>query len=105
MHHLMPSVGGWFQDVETGVIFEVVAVDPMSETVEIQFRDGDLDEYDLETWNSLHLQGLSESKDCRDVFEMNPEDGPADDDILHPVNWSGILNELEPLDTLSWAEP
>lgn len=104
MHHLLPSVGGWFQDLESGVIFEVVAVDPVNETIEIQFRDGEVDEYDLDAWNGLQLQSLAEPKDWRDAYELDAEDRVVEDDVLQPENWSGILNSMEPPDTLSWVE-
>ncbi len=104
MHHLLPSVGGWFQDLETGVIFEVVAVDPVQETVEIQFRDGDVDEYDLDTWNGLMLQSLGEPQDWRDAYELDREDHLAVEDIPLLENWSGPLNDIEPPDFLAWAE-
>ena len=104
MHHLLPSVGGWFQDLETGVIFEVVAVDPLQETVEVQFRDGELDEYDLDTWSSLTLQSLAEPKDWRDAFELDREDRLAFEDCPPLENWSGPLNDIEPPAFPGWSE-
>ncbi len=104
MHHLLPAVGGWFQDLETGVIFEVVAVDPVQETIEVQFQDGDLDEYDLDAWDSLVLQALGEPKDWRNAFELDREDHLAAEDALPVENWSGPLSDIEPPAFPVWAE-
>lgn len=104
MHHLLPSVGGWFQDLQSGVIFEVVAVDPIQETIEIQCRDGEVDEFDLDTWNGLTLQSLGEQKDWRDVYEFDREDRLALEDIPALENWSGPLNDIEPPDFPVWVE-
>ena len=46
----IPRVGDWYQNAE-GDTLEVVAWDPQEQTVEVQFFDGTIEEYDLETWS------------------------------------------------------
>ena len=55
MARIRPSVGSWYQDTELGSIFEVVAFDEEEETVEIQHLDGEVEEYDLDSWRELAL--------------------------------------------------
>ncbi len=104
MYRLMPTVGSWHQDLETGYVFEVVAVDDATGTIEIQFIDGEVDEYDLESWSELQLVPAAEPEDWCAAYEMNREDRIESDFIQRPENWSGPLAEIEPPLTLSWAE-
>ncbi|HMK85694.1 MAG TPA: DUF6763 family protein [Steroidobacteraceae bacterium] len=64
------KVGQWYRHLDKGEIFQVTAIDERSRTVETQSFDGDLDEVDEASWNSLPL-ALAEP----------PEDwtGPIDD--------------------------
>ncbi len=40
MKMLSPVVGGWYKDLETGTLFEVVAWDTATLTIETQYLDG-----------------------------------------------------------------
>ncbi|WP_370978500.1 DUF6763 family protein [Agaribacterium sp. ZY112] len=48
-----PLVGTWYRDQETQQRFEVVAIDEKQRTIEIQYFDGDISEFDIESWGSL----------------------------------------------------
>ena len=50
---LGPVVGAWYSDLQTGATFEVVAWDPQSLTVETQHIDGEVSEYDLDSWRQF----------------------------------------------------
>lgn len=52
---LAPTVGQWYIDNTTNELFEVVAIDAKSHSIEVQYSDGDISEYDLESWNLLML--------------------------------------------------
>lgn len=47
--------GQWYTHLETGQIFEIVALDEASTSIEIQYVDGDIDEIDAEAWDQLPL--------------------------------------------------
>ena len=66
-----PVVGNWYRD-STYQVFEVVAIDEEENTVEIQYVGGEIDEYDIESWNSLGAENV-----------------PA------PEDWSGAYDEME----------
>ena len=40
MNDLMPEVSAWYQDAVSGSLFEVVALDEQSGTIEYQLVDG-----------------------------------------------------------------
>lgn len=46
-------IGQWYTCSDKGEIFQVVGYDPSSRTIETQTFDGDLDEFDLETWAAV----------------------------------------------------
>ncbi|HET9823089.1 MAG TPA: DUF6763 family protein [Burkholderiaceae bacterium] len=71
-----PIVGNWYQHVEKGLDFEVVAVDEETASVEIQYVDGSLDDISLDDWYELDLE-------------------PAEP----PEDWTGPLDDVETDDT------
>jgi len=58
-----------------GRMFRVIAIDSYDETVEVQDSDGDLEEFDSETWNELEPMQVSAPNDSYAPFE-----GPYDSD-------------------------
>ena len=57
-----PEVGAWYQTAE-GVYLEVVAYDPEEDTIELQFYDGTVEEYDSESWEELELRAAEPPED------------------------------------------
>ena len=91
-----PIIGNWYQNPEVGSVFEVVAFDEEEETVEIQHLDGEVEEYDLDTWKEMNLAGIAPPEDWRSGFELSQEDSADPDDTQRPEDWSGALNQIEP---------
>ena len=56
MKMLSPVVGGWYKDLQTSALFEVVAWDPSNLCIETQYLDGEVTEYELDTWRQLLLE-------------------------------------------------
>ncbi len=79
-----PVIGQWYIDDELK-LFEVVAAD--DESVEIQYYDGDVDEYDIDIW---YMQNI------RPVAEPNDGGGPFDDEH-DPEDLSHIINDYQPV--------
>ena len=71
-NRLQPVVGHWYNHVDKGDLFQVVALDEQSGTIEIQEFDGGLDEIDLEEWRQMSIE-------------------PA----APPEDWTGPVDELE----------
>ena len=98
MATIRPVVGNWYQETEQGSIFEVVAYDEEEQTVEIQHLDGEVEEYDLDTWRDMTISGIEPPEDWRSGFELAQEDAELADEPRHPEDWSGALNQIEPDD-------
>ena len=96
MARIRPVVGNWYQETEQGSIFEVVAYDEEEQTVEIQHLDGEVEEYDFDTWQELTITGIEPPEDWRSGFELAQEDAELPDEPMHPEDWSGALNQIEP---------
>ena len=45
-----PVLHRWYKDIENDLTFKVVAIDGNDQSVEVQYKDGDIGEYDIDTW-------------------------------------------------------
>ena len=93
---LSPSVGGWYKDLQTGALFEVVDWDTSTLLIEAQYLDGEITEYDLDAWRELLLAKAEPPEDWRTPLEMADEDGLDPDLPMHPEDWNNPLNTIEP---------
>ena len=50
-----PVPGQWYEDLDDEVVFQVLSIDPDEELVQIQHEDGEIEEFDLDTWHELDL--------------------------------------------------
>ena len=87
MNNLVPEVSAWYQDVVSGNLFEVVAYDEDSGTIEYQLIDGEVGEYDTIIWKQLYLAAAEAPEDWRSPFELNSEDKIYSDQTMVPENW------------------
>ncbi|HHW78266.1 MAG TPA: hypothetical protein GX399_14765 [Xanthomonadaceae bacterium] len=75
MSDVDPIIGNWYRNQETGNDFEVVALDEDAQTVEIQYFDGELEEFDLDAWYELPIDPIEAPEDWSGPFdEMEPDD-------------------------------
>ncbi len=91
-----PIVGNWYQRLDKGQQFQVVAVDEEAGLVEMQHFDGDLEEMDLDTWYQLGMLPIEEPEDWSgplDVGELDDLTGTEVTDTP-PGDWSEPLDEL-----------
>lgn len=86
-----PVVGEWYHMPEKAQKFQVVAIDDHSDTVEIQYFDGNVDEMDLAAWYALDVEHIEEPEDWT---------GPMDILELDDVSTSGTEMRRE-----DWAAP
>lgn len=96
MNKNAPEVSAWYQDLASGSLFEVVAIDEASDTIEIQMVDGEVGEYDSATWKQLYLAPAEAPEDWRSPYEINLEDNTYSDQAQVPENFSGALSDVEP---------
>ncbi len=103
MKMLSPVIGGWYKDLQSNALFEVIDWDPTTLTIETQYLDGEVSEYDLDAWREMRLQHAEAPEDWRAAFELDDEDLLDPDLPMHPEDWNSPLNSIEP-DTMYGVE-
>jgi len=91
-----PTIGAWYFDNDEQLLFEVVALDDEQATVEVQYLDGAIGEFDLETWPQLSLTHAAPPEDSDAAYELSQEDRWHDDPTLSQDFWGNPLNHIEP---------
>jgi hypothetical protein len=103
MKMLSPTVGAWYRDLQTGAVFEVVDWDPETLTIETQYLEGEVSEYDLDAWREMPLEAVEAPEDWRAAFELDDDDLLDPDLPMHPQDWASPVNSMEP-DTMYGVE-
>lgn len=101
-----PTVGTWYREVTENFIFEVVALDDVDATIEVQRIDGEIDEFDRDDWRQIELEQIEAPEDWRNPFELSKEDA-GDDELYLPDNWDDpydSANTIESLDDIDLYE-
>ena len=96
MKMLNPEVGVWYQDMQTASLFEIVAWDPSAHTIETQYLDGEVSEYDLDAWREMLLIKVEAPEDWRTPYELDDDDCLDPDLPFHPEDWNSPVNSIEP---------
>jgi hypothetical protein len=95
MDTAIPQVGIWYRDIQQNSIFEVIAVDDATQTVETQLIDGAISDFTLETWQEMLLEEIEEPENWRSAYELSGEDYVNADDAVHPEDWNGPIRMIE----------
>lgn len=90
---LEARIGSWYEDIQNGTQFKVVAIDEDAQTIEAQMIEGEICEYDLDSWDDLQLRSMDEPEDWRNPYELSDEDARDPDAPLNP-------EDLYPLDNI-----
>jgi len=96
----IPIIGEWYQDAVEDVLFEVVAVDDHSGTIEIQYEDGEVGEFDVETWGQMVLLPAQAPEDWRVSYELSGDDGANPDAVFIPDS----ADPLTSIETDTWLD-
>jgi len=89
-----PEIGLWYRDIENR-LFEVVALES-EDAIEVQYYDGDITEYDRESWDLLCVNVISEPG-----VSLGSDDETLDEDENELVNklslisWDNVIGENE----------
>lgn len=86
-----PIVGNWYQRLDKGQAFKIVAADEEEGVIEIQHFDGELEELDLDSWFELETELIDEPEDWT---------GPVDDVERDDLGYS----ETD-MDSEDWRRP
>lgn len=86
MASLYPAIGSWYVELSTGQLFEIVAVDDKYGTIEIQYEDGDIAEYDAESWGHLNVAMTAAPETGGSQFGSTYDNDFSDDLYTNPLD-------------------
>lgn len=90
-HTPNPIVDSWYHQAEKSQKFLVTAIDEHSDTVEIQYFDGTLDEIDLTTWYAMDVELVEAPEDWTGPVDM--EDLNSIDAEMSDEDWAAPYDE------------
>ncbi|MFT6310991.1 MAG: hypothetical protein ACJAQS_001357 [Porticoccus sp.] len=105
MRSPVPRIGSWYKDLASQAIFEVVALDSKDQTIEIQLLDGEISDYDMESWSMLELISVEEPEDWRNAYD-DDHYAPLDIDAPYYADqWNNTIDNVEPSEVLGiWED-
>lgn len=90
-----PIIGSWYKDLENNLKFKVVAIDEKEDSIDVQYLNGDIGEYDNDSWFGSAFYNIEAPEDWSAPFDdlevddlgytdtdehkPNPEDMDIDD--------------------------
>lgn len=95
MSKLYPEIGQWYQDAAEDQLFEVVAIDESSGSIEIQYLDGEVSEIDSDTWGDMVILTAEPPEDWRASYALSPEDDFDNDTVFRPDSHGDPLSSLD----------
>jgi len=87
-----PEIGLWYRDIQNR-LFEVVAIED-DDLIEVQYYDGDVSEYDRESWDLLCVNCISEPGVSLD-FQDNGLEEEVLADKLNNLSLDSIVDDIE----------
>ena len=93
MASYFPNIGAWYRDNDAGQLFEVVAIDEKYKTIEVQYYDGDISEFDIEAWGSMALSITEAPEEAFIPDDDNPFNQYQDADL---ASYGNPLDMIEP---------
>jgi hypothetical protein len=87
-----PTVDNWYHYAEKAQKFLVTAIDEHTDTVEIQYFDGTLDEFDLSTWYAMDIEPVEAPEDWTGPVDM--DDLGSIDAEMSDDDWGAPYDEV-----------
>jgi len=64
-----PVIDQWYKDVENNLTFKVVALEDSDDTIEVQYNNGDIGEYDTDSWYNSTFDFIEDPEDWSAPFD------------------------------------
>ena len=92
-----PILGNWYQHLDKGQKFCVVALNEEEGLIEVQHFDGDLEEIDRDSWYQQDLEPIEEPENWSGPIDVGEIDdlGTGVTDTTGD-DWNAPLQELQP---------
>ncbi len=88
-----PVIDQWYKDVENNLMFKVVAIEENGETIEVQYYNGDISEYDIDSWYNSTFDFIEPPEDWTAPFDdIEPDDLGYSDPDTHGLSDSDDID-------------
>jgi hypothetical protein len=87
-----PVVDSWYHFGEKAQRFLVTAIDEHTDSVEIQYFDGTLDEFDLSAWYAMDIEPVEAPEDWTGPVDM--DDLSSIDAEMSDDDWEAPYDEV-----------
>ncbi len=95
-----PIVTTWYQHLDKGQKFQVVAVDDSEKLIEIQYFDGDLEEIEIDDWYLMELEQIESPEDISGALDVSEiDDLGASITDTSPSDWDAQAQELKGIES------
>jgi len=64
-----PVIDQWYKDVENNITFKVVAIEESDDTIDVQYNNGDIGEYDTDSWYNSTFDFIEDPEDWSAPFD------------------------------------
>ncbi|MEM7283618.1 MAG: DUF6763 family protein [Pseudomonadota bacterium] len=91
IHKPLPVVGEWYRH-DTSIIFEVVALDGDDGTIEVQYFDGTVEEFDDECWELMYVEEIEAPEDWSGSMDIEQVDYRIDIEEIPTQQWNDPLD-------------
>ena len=91
-----PPINSWYEDLTNSQLFEVVAIDEKSGTIEVQYQDGDIDEFDIESWGQMRIIQAQAPTDEAGAYGLDSEDYLSDTSDFENNDYMNPIELIEP---------
>jgi len=89
-----PIITTWYQHLDKGQKFQVVAVDDNEKVIEIQYFDGDIEEIDADDWYLMELEQIESPEDISGALDVSEiDDLGASITDTSPSDWDAPAQE------------
>lgn len=92
------AIGDWYRMGESPP-FEVVAIDPDNEVIELQHFDGTLEEIEFDNWLEMPFERTAAPEDYSGALDIEKEDYELDNEALFVDDWTNPLDQLDRYDS------
>ena len=85
-----PIINNWYKDVENDLTFVVVAIEDSGDTIEVQYANGDISEFDKDSWYGSTFDFIETPEDWSAAYgQIENEDLGYSDPDLHKPSQEG----------------
>jgi len=92
-----PIAGNWYQHLDKGQPFQVIALDEERGLVEIQHFDGDLEELSLDDWYESELDIAEEPENWSGALDIGEKDDLGTEITdTNDGDWLESFDEIKP---------